>query len=801
MMIKEPLRLIEVCLFGSLRKPLTYRAPAALPASEMLGRRVIVPVGKRKQLGIVTDVDVVYEGETKPIEAFADLQPIMTSRELQLCRFVAEYYFASLPETIKSYLPQALTARLNQTLLLHDRDKLRALAAAGDRSAGTLLSLSGRRNSISASRAASIPSDKLSRYRDQGIIDLQWQVREGRRSDADFLVRLRDDVAVPDHPDTKEQALLAHLAECGTVDLESIRRDLKISRQSINKLAQRGFLEVTERPPFVDLPPRTTTRSFELNEQQAAASEAICESISSSKFSPFLLYGFTGSGKTAVYIKGIEAGISLGKTVIVIVPEIGLSQAIYYRLEAIFGRQLALIHSRLTPRARLDIWQRARSGDLKIVLGPRSAVFAPLPNVGLIVVDEEHDQSLKQSSPAPRYHGRDLAVYRAQMERCTVVLGSATPSVESYYNAVSGKYRLLTLPERIDNRRLPQVTTVDLREQFQKRGFAYLSKPLLAKIGETLGVGGQVMLLLNRRGFAPSVHCFDCGAKLSCRNCAVSLVYHKGKHRLACHLCGYDEPYPEVCPTCGSNLFLYKGIGTEKLEEELRRRFPEAAVIRIDLDSTRRQGSFEELYHRFKSGRAQILIGTQMISKGFDFPDVALVGVISADTALEFPDFRVRERAFQLLTQASGRAGRLNFAGEVLLQTLHPDDPIIGLATGHDYIGFYEREIAERRDLSFPPFAHLILVETQSPDASLAESVSENLRSRLAGFHSRLYRLMGPVAAPIFKRRGLFRFHLLLKTTRVKMTLSTLGETLAAKEFQRSAKLSVIVDVDAVDMM
>jgi primosomal protein N' (replication factor Y) (superfamily II helicase) len=279
------------------------------------------------------------------------------------------------------------------------------------------------------------------------------------------------------------------------------------------------------------------------------------------------------------------------------------------------------------------------------------------------------------------------------------------------------------------------------------------------------------------------------------------LVFHKGKHRLVCHLCGYDEAYPDRCPTCGSNLFLYKGVGTEKLEEELHRCFPDVAAIRIDLDSTRKQGSFEDLYHRFKSGRAQILIGTQMISKGFDFPDVALVGIISADTALEFPDFRVRERAFQLMTQASGRAGRLNFAGEVLLQTLHPDDPIIMLATKHNFRGFYDREIAERRDLSFPPFAHLILIEIQSPDASLAETTSKDLQERLTKHQSRLYRIMGPIAAPIFKRRTLFRFHLLIKTTRVKATLAYLGEVLSAKEFQRSAKLSVIVDVDAVDMM
>jgi len=800
-MTKEPSRLIEVCLFASLRKPLTYRAPTSLLVSELLGRRVIVPVGRRKQLGIVTGFDVVYEGDTRPVDSFADLQPVMNPSELQFCRFVAEYYFASLAETVKSYLPQALTARMNQTLVILDRDKLRSLAESGDKSAERLLALLRQRNFMAAQRASGISSEKLNHFRDQGVVDFRWQVREGRFSDVDYLVKLSGDAPVPDRLGSREKTVLAYLAERGAADLDSCRRDLKVPRQLIVKLAQKGLLELTERPPFVDLPSQVAVRPFDLNEHQQTAAKAICESITGSEFAPFLLHGVTGSGKTEVYIAAIETAISLGKTVIIIVPEIGLSQAIYYRLEAVFGKQLGLIHSRLSARARLDIWQKARSGDLRIILGPRSAVFVPLPNVGLIVVDEEHDQALKQSSPAPRYHGRDLAVYRAQLEHCTVVLGSATPSVESYYNAVTGKYRLLELPQRIDNRLMPQVTTVDLREQFKKRGFAYLSDPLTAKITETITVGGQVMLLLNRRGFAPSVHCFECGAKLNCKNCAVSLVYHKGKHRLVCHLCGYSEPYPEVCPSCGSNLFLYKGVGTEKLEEELHRRFPDITAIRIDLDSTRKQGSFEDLYHRFKSGRAQILVGTQMISKGFDFPDVALVGIISADTALEFPDFRVRERAFQLLTQASGRAGRLNFAGEVLLQTLHPDDPIIALATKHNYIGFYEREIVERRDLFFPPFAHLILIEIQSPDASLAESASKDLRGQLAKFHSRLYRLLGPIAAPVFKRRTLFRFHLLLKTTRVKMTLSFLGEVLSAKEFQRSAKLNVIVDVDAVDMM
>ncbi len=795
------IRLVEVCLFASLKKPLTYSVSRDLGDAELVGRRVVVPVGRRKQLGIITALDVSFAGETKSIDSFPDLQPVMTEAELQLCRFVAEYYFASLNETIKAYLPQALTARLNQSLELLSRELLQQLAESGDRAAVKLLALLGKRTSISSQRAAGISAEKLKTYRDQGVISFHWQLKEERSADQEYEVRLIAGAPEPKRLGVREKSLLTYLADRGGADFELLRREMKVSRALVTKLTKAGLVELVEKPPFVDEPRKIVPQSIALNEPQQIAVQSLIDSITAATYTPFLLHGVTGSGKTEVYIRAIQHAVSHNKSAIVMVPEIGLSQAIYYRLESVFGNQLALIHSRLTGKARFDIWQKAKSGEIKIILGPRSAIFSPLQNLGLIVVDEEHDQSLKQSSPAPRYHGRDLAVFRAQQEDCTVVLGSATPSIESYYNAATGKYRLLELPYRIDQRLMPQVTTVDLREQFKKRGFAYLSDPLVKRMQFTLAASGQVMLLLNRRGFAPSVHCFDCGAKITCQNCAVALVYHKGKHRLICHLCGYDEPYPEKCPTCGSNLFLYKGVGTEKLEEEVRRRFPDSAAIRMDLDSTRTKGSFADLYHRFKSGTAQILIGTQMISKGFDFPDVALVGVISADTALEFPDFRVRERAFQLLTQVSGRAGRLNFAGEVLLQTLHPEDTIISLATEHNYLGFYNREIAERRDLHFPPFAHLILIEVQSPDASLAETTSKNLRQQLAKFDRRLYHLKGPIAAPMFKRRNLFRFHLLLKTTRVKMTLSFMHEVLSTKEFQRSAKLNVIVDVDAVDMM
>jgi primosomal protein N' (replication factor Y) len=360
---------------------------------------------------------------------------------------------------------------------------------------------------------------------------------------------------------------------------------------------------------------------------------------------------------------------------------------------------------------------------------------------------------------------------------------------------------MLELPARVDGREMPRVNAIDMIQAIRKKGFDYLTDQLVKRVDETLAFGGQVMLLLNRRGFSPSVHCYECGNKLTCKNCAVALVYHKARHRLICHICGYNESYPESCPKCRSGLFLYKGIGTEKLEEELRVHFQGANIIRMDLDSTRKKGSFHDLFHLFKSGRAQILVGTQMIAKGFDFPNVALVGIVSADTALDVPDFRARERTFQLLTQASGRAGRLNFPGEVLMQTLHPDDQTIAFASKHDYLSFYDKEIEDRRMLDFPPFTHLILLEVQSVDEKMAEEKSKELRGSLMNLANRSFRLLGPVAAPIFKRKTLFRFHILLKSRRVKATLSQIDTVLQAKEFQTSNKLHIIVDVDPVDMM
>ena len=794
-------KLAEICLFGSIKRPLTYHIPEELQATELIGRRVIVPLAKRKQLGIITAVDVNFDGATRAIDSLPDLQPVISTADLVLCRFVAEYYLASLGETVRALLPQPLTSQLSQRVQILSREKLDTLAQSGDNLAKFIREKSRGRSILAAHHLIHYSRAALAELFDSGVIELDWNVQTTRLKEEDYQV---EHTVGPDPTmelTARERDAIAYLSEWSVADMVEWRKTHRLTRKQIQDLAAAGVVKIAEKPPFVEPLKITVPREFHPTVAQSVAIDRLNAAISADKYQSFLLHGVTGSGKTEVYVTAIQHAVKSGKQAIVLVPEIGLAQAIYLRLENIFGASLGLIHSRLTARSRYEIWNKARSGKLQIVLGPRSAIFTPFPRLGLIVVDEEHDAAYKQASPAPRYNARDLAVYRAQKLGAVVVLGSATPSIESYYNAKSGKYGLLELPERVDGRRLPAVEIVDLKQSFEKKGSGYLSETLLAGISSALEQNGQVMLLLNRRGFAPSVHCYSCGKKLECKNCAVALVFHKGRNRLLCHLCGHQESYPDKCPSCQSNLFLYRGIGTEKMEEELRRRLPEIPVLRMDLDSTRKQGSFREIYMKFRSGAAKMLLGTQMISKGFDFPDVALVGIITADTTLELPDFRARERAFQLLTQASGRAGRLNFPGKVILQTMHPSDPTIALAAAHDFKNFYESEITEREELRFPPFTHLVLVAIESKDANLAQNTAIALGEKLSRSLSRLCSIQGPIPAPIMKLRELFRFHLLLKTRSVRRVTPILDEIVNAKELQANRKLHVIVDVDPVDMM
>lgn len=798
--MKKARKLVEVCLFNSIRRPLTYHIPEEITDSELLGRRVIVPLAKRKQLGIITAVDVDFEQETRPIDSLPDIQAVISESDLQTCRFVSDYYVSPMSDAIRAFLPQPLTSQLSQRVLISDKGKLTDQSAMGNELAIFILAKARGRSLIAAHHLLPYKRKDIELLVSSGAIELDWNVQVTQLREEDYQVEPADSKDTEIELTSRERVAIEYVREWGVAGLVEWRKANKLTRKQTQDLAAAGVVRIVQKPPFLEPARASEIKEFAPNAAQDVAIKSICSTVCKGRFVPFLIHGVTGSGKTEVYIAAIKKTVEAGKQAIVLVPEIGLSQAIFLRLEATFGSQLGLIHSRLTARSRYDIWQQARTGKLQIVLGPRSALFTPFPSLGLIVVDEEHDGAYKQESQ-PRYNARDLAVYRARQAGAVVILGSATPSVESYHNARTGKYKLLELPERVDGRSLPKVQIVDLKKSFEKDGGGFLSHELIAGIGEALAQNGQVMLLLNRRGFSPSVHCYNCGNKLSCQNCAVSLVYHKGRNRMLCHLCGYSAKYPDRCPVCQSNLFLYRGIGTEKIEEELRRRIPDVPVLRMDLDSTRKQGSFREIYTKFKSGAAKILLGTQMISKGFDFPDVALVGIITADTSLELPDFRARERTFQLLTQVSGRAGRLNFPGKVLLQTLYPTDTTMLMASEHDFKSFFKSEIAERDDLQFPPFSHLILIGIESKDASLAQSTALDLGERLTNKLGSLSLVQGPIPAPIQKRKELFRFHILLKTKSIKRVVGLLDEIIGSGDNPRTSKVHVIVDVDAVDMM
>ena len=502
-------------------------------------------------------------------------------------------------------------------------------------------------------------------------------------------------------------------------------RELAVPRTTLQTLVKRGIVELSEEAAgfrMSGMKPRKL--EFLFTPAQKAALDEINRAVDEHKFLPMLLHGVTGSGKTAVYLSAMQAMLAKGRSAILLVPEIGLTPAMAADLHQIFGDEVAILHSGLSDDERAEQWKRLRNGESHIVVGTRSAIFAPLRDLSLIVVDEEHDHSYKQEE-MPRYHARDVAVMRAKMCNAAVVLGSATPSLETYYNAQQGKYRLLELPERIEKRPLPEVEILDMRDEFQRtKKDEALSRKLVEEIGERLERHEQVMVLLNRRGYSAFVLCRECGETIQCKNCAIAMTYHKREHRLVCHYCGYMRPAPKTCPKCGSEFVQYLGTGSEKLEHILHGLFPQARISRLDRDTVRGRDDFERMLTALQAGEIDLLVGTQMIAKGHDVAKVTLVGVVGSDAALSFPDFRAAERTFQLLTQVAGRAGRGNTPGKVVLQTFFPDHYAIQFAAAHDYRGFYEKEIRFRSWMHYPPFNAVsnVLVRSQKLDEALTWS-------------------------------------------------------------------------------
>jgi primosomal protein N' (replication factor Y) len=601
-----------------------------------------------------------------------------------------------------------------------------------------------------------------------------------------------------------QRTLLDTLAASGGRVPVATLQSLEVPRTTLATLVKRSFVEILEAPAEFAVSrskPRPSLFDFDLNPAQQSALAQVRRDVAARKFSGMLLHGVTGSGKTAVYLAAMRGVLEAGRSAILLVPEIGLTPAVAADLHQIFGDEVAILHSALSDKERAEQWHRIKRGDARMVVGTRSAVFAPVADLALIIVDEEHDSSYKQEE-TPRYHARDIAVMRAKMANAIVVLGSATPSLESYFNAKKNKYALVELPDRVEDRPLPEVEIIDMRQEFQETGQEQvISRKLAAEIKERLERKEQVMVLLNRRGYSPVVLCRTCGKKLDCQNCAIALTHHKREHKMVCHYCGFTAPVPKACGHCGSEYVYFLGTGSEKLEELLHGMFPQARIARLDRDTVRSHEDFERALNGLNEGELDLLVGTQMIAKGHDIHGVTLVGVVGADVALGLPDFRAAERTFQLLTQVAGRAGRGQTPGKVVLQTYFQDHYAVQYAAHHDFIGFYEKELQFRSWMHYPPYSALANLLVRSDNLDDALQWSGMLGKWFDSTRHEGVRVLGPAPAPIMRLKRDYRYHFVLKSPSREKLNSTLRAMLAHVTEKKIPRTQVIVDVDAVWLM
>ena len=841
-----------------------------------------------------TDVAAPADFELRYLEAVLDEEPLLSEQLLELAEWTAQYYLAPLGEVLRAMLPLMAEVRRTVYYRITDlgrdvlakaldgdagshpgrKDPLRRTArvehpdAEGEDGPGSVLShpfheereKGGAPRSIAGTGSKKLSREKLdaehrvltrlaegepvkvSTLRTAtgvslpvlaGLVRKKWIARETAAVERDAQRTERYAVLLPEarlpQLTEKQQAILAELAaRGGELPLTELRKkDLPAS--TLQTLVRRGLVSIDERPVAFHLGGLTPAApAFGLNAAQTAALAAIEASLE--EFHPILLHGVTGSGKTAVYMAAMRAALERGLSSILLVPEIGLTPQTAGLLDRAFGQRVALLHSALTPEERSEQWRRIRSGDAPIVVGTRSAIFAPAPNLGLILVDEEHDQSYKQEE-TPRYNARDVAVMRAKLAGAVVVLGSATPSLESWQNSVTGKYARpkytrIELRDRVMNRPLPEVELVDMRREFQETGQEQLfARSLVEQTKNALERGEQALILLNRRGYSFAVICRACGEKLECQNCAIALTHHKpagddagipphgrgpvrggpgiahAGQRLECHYCGFRRTVPARCPKCDSEHLYYLGAGSQQGEERLAEIFPGARIGRMDRDTVRGRHDLERLLARLHSGEINLLVGTQMIAKGHDIHGITLVGVVGCDHALSMPDFRAAERVFQLIAQVSGRAGRGELAGRVVVQTYYPDHYAILAATAHDYAAFAERELKYRRWMHYPPFGVLANVLVQSAKLEEAAGWSAELGKWFQKTAPEGVRVLGPCTAPIARIKGVYRFHLILKASSRKALNTALRGMLAHAEQAGVPRRNVTVDVDALRLM
>jgi primosomal protein N' (replication factor Y) len=812
----------DVALPVPLDMVFTYRVAA--DASPVVGGRVLVPFRQRRMTGIVVELhDRKPSVATKTIQSVLDVSPVLDDQLLRLGRWIADYYLAPLGEVFRTMLPlnaefkRSIAYRITKEgqLALHlagmsgspvrsqrtpeeQAAEFRVLdhLAAQEPAPGETIQV--REESL---RAAA----RVSKLILSGMVRKKWLVREDVSAvrDATRTIKIALLKSVDGKLNENQRRLVETLAASGGRVPVGTLQALEIPRTTLSTLVKRGLIEIIEEPAGFAVSRSKPRPSFEFdfNSAQQGALNRLREAVDADKFSGILLHGVTGSGKTAVYLAGMRAVLDAGRSAILLVPEIGLTPAVAADLHQIFGDEVAILHSALSDKERAQQWHRIKSGNARMVVGTRSAVFAPVADLALIIVDEEHDSSYKQEE-TPRYHARDIAVVRAKMANAVVVLGSATPSLESYFNAKKNKYELVELPDRVEQRPLPEVEIIDMRQEFQETGQEQvISRKLAAEIKERFDRKEQVMVLLNRRGYSPVVLCRTCGKTLQCRNCAISMTHHKREHKMVCHYCGFTAPVPKVCAECGSEYVYFLGAGSEKLEELLHGMFPQARIARLDRDTVRGHEDFERTLNALSEGELDLLVGTQMIAKGHDIHGVTLVGVVGADSALGLPDFRAAERTFQLLTQVAGRAGRGQSPGKVILQTYFQDHYAVQYAARHDFTGFYEKELRFRSWMHYPPYSALANVLIRSNKLDEALQWSGTLGKWFEQHRHDGVRVLGPATAPIVRLKRDYRYHFVLKSPSREKLNATLRAMLAYAAQQKIPRTQVIVDVDAIWLM
>jgi len=788
-------------------RPYSYQIPSAWQSQVQPGMRVVVPFGrgKRRVQGFVLKCDEVttYDGDLKAIDAVVDLAPVLNQEALKLTAWLAASTFSFQITCAQTMLPAVMRAKYEK--LLRPTEQTSATIAT---------ELFKGQSSVDFDSVATSPAivSQLLRLQAAGEVEVYYQVKN--QAHHKTLTGIKAALSQTDLQSAastvragaaKQLALLQGLQTLNgeTIMQRDFSQRFDVSDAVIRTGEQKGWLKKTAIEVYRD--PYATanikpTQPLKLNPEQQVAVDQIVAAVDEPATTTFLLEGVTGSGKTEVYLQSIAAALAQGKTALMLVPEISLTPQMVQRVKGRFGKAVAVLHSGLSSGEKYDEWRRIRRHEAQVVVGARSAVFAPLDNLGLIIMDEEHESSYKQDD-APRYHARQVTLWRSQYHHCPVVLGSATPSLETRARAEKGVYQRLVLADRVNHRPLPAVSIIDMKQEMQQHAESNFSRALLVAIQDRLDRHEQSVLMLNRRGYSSFVLCRDCGFVLKCPNCDISLTLHMDTHTMKCHYCGHEEAIPRVCPNCHSRQIRYYGTGTEKVEEELQDLMPDARIIRMDNDTTRKKGAHAKLLTKFGSGEADILIGTQMIAKGLDFPNVTLVGVLNADTALGLPDFRASERTFQLLTQVSGRAGRAEKTGHVYIQTFNPDHYAIRFAKHHDYEGFFKYEMQMRHQGGYPPYYFTVQITASDLDEAVAAKRMYQLLQWLKPRLTPSTIILGPTPKPIARVNRRYYYQIVLKYKQEPNLEETLTTLLQETQAQQRQGLQLGIDVEPLHFM